>query len=314
MTAFGFLLPTREAVMRSATPDFAPMLELAEAAEAQGFDSVWVGDSIVARPRFEPLTTLAAVAARTTRVKLGTAVLVPAMRQPVVLANEVASLDHVSGGRLILGLGIGGTGAANAREFAACGFDIAHRVGLFEEGLAIMTRLWAGEEVTFQGRYFQLEGARLGFFPLQQPHPPLWLAASVDKAYRRLLRLGDGWFPISASAEVFSRGWERIAALAPEHGRDPATLHRCLYTTLVIDEDESQALRQMQEFIQSYYGVPYETMARASGLCAGSPQRCIDWINSFTAAGVQTIVVRFGAPDQPTQLHRWITQVAPHLK
>lgn len=103
MTAFGLLLPTREAVMSQATPDFGKMYDLAERAEALGFDSIWVGDSVLARPRFEPLTTLAAVAARTKRVKLGSAVLVPALRQPVVLANEIANLDHVSAGRLILG-------------------------------------------------------------------------------------------------------------------------------------------------------------------------------------------------------------------
>src|SRR5574341_31856 len=108
MTAFGLLLPTREAVMGTTKPDFGQILELAEQAEALGFDSVWVGDSILARPRFEPITTLAAIAARTRRVKVGTAVLLPALRQPVVLANEVANVDQVSQGRLILGLGIGG--------------------------------------------------------------------------------------------------------------------------------------------------------------------------------------------------------------
>ena len=314
MTDFGLLLPTREAVMREGTPNFGQMLELAERAETMGFDSIWVGDSVLARPRFEPLTTLAAVAARTNRVRLGTAVLVPALRQPVVLANEIANLDHIAGGRLILGLGIGGTGPANAREFAACGFPVAHRVGLFEEGVSLMRRLWSGEEVSFQGRYFQIDKSRLGFCPLQQPHPPLWLAGSVDRSYRRLLRLGDGWFPISSSAAVFARGWERITALGDEMGRDARALHRCLYTTLAIDEDEPTAQREMQSFIETYYGVPYEVLARGTGLCAGSPERCIEWINDFIASGVQTLVVRFGASDQATQLDRWASLVWPHLQ
>ena len=104
MTAFGFLLPTREMVMNHEVPNFSQILELAEHAEALGFDSVWVGDSVLARPRFEALTTLAAVAARTQRVRLGTGVLLPMLRHPVLLANEVASLDHVANGRLILGV------------------------------------------------------------------------------------------------------------------------------------------------------------------------------------------------------------------
>ena len=129
MTSFGFLLPTREIVMTQEVPNFRQILDLAEHAEALGFDSVWVGDSVLARPRFEALTTLAAVAARTQRVKLGTAVLLPMLRQPVVLANEVANLDHVAQGRLILGVGIGNNNPAVAQEFAACGVPIARRVG-----------------------------------------------------------------------------------------------------------------------------------------------------------------------------------------
>ena len=192
MTSFGFLLPTREIVMTQEVPNFRQILDLAEHAEALGFDSVWVGDSVLARPRFEALTTLAAVAARTQRVKLGTAVLLPMLRQPVVLANEVANLDHVAQGRLILGVGIGNNNPAVAQEFAACGVPIGRRVGMFEEGITLMRRLWTEPEVTFQGRYFQVQSVRLGLRPLQQSGVSLWLAGSGDNALRRVLRLG-GW-------------------------------------------------------------------------------------------------------------------------
>ena len=186
MTAFGFLLPTREIVMNQEVPNFSQILELAEHAEALGFDSAWVGDSVLARPRFEALTTLAAVAARTQRVRLGIVVF-PTLRHPVVLANEVASLDHVANGRLILGVGIGGNAPAVAREFAACGISINRRVGLFEEeSLALLRRLWTEPEVTFQGRYFQLQSVRLGLRPLQKSGVPLWVAGRVDNALRRI--------------------------------------------------------------------------------------------------------------------------------
>ena len=134
-TSFGFLLPTREMVMTQGRPDVRHLLDLAARAEDLGFDSVWAGDSILARPRLEALTTLAAVAARTQRVKLGTAVLLPALRHPVVLANEVANVDLISQGRLILGIGIATKSRPIEREFTRpCGVSFAHRVSLFEEG------------------------------------------------------------------------------------------------------------------------------------------------------------------------------------
>ncbi len=104
--SFGYLLPTREVVMAPGNPDFASMIDLAERAEGNGFDSVWCGDSVLARPRLEALSTLSAIAGRTKRVKLGTAVFLPALRNPVILANEVANLDIVSQGPVILGVGI----------------------------------------------------------------------------------------------------------------------------------------------------------------------------------------------------------------
>jgi probable F420-dependent oxidoreductase len=314
MTAFGVLLPTREIVMNQEIPKFREILDLAELAEEAGFESVWVGDSILARPRFEALTTLAAIAARTQRVRLGTAVLLPVLRQPVVLANQIANLDLVANGRLILGVGIGGHNAAVAQEFAACGVPIARRIGMFEETLTLMRRLWTEPEVTFQSRYFQVQSVRLGLRPLQQPGVPLWLAGSGDNALRRVLRLGDGWLPISSSPEAFKTDWNLLQGLGQETGRDARDLHRCLYTTLNVNDDVAQAERELRAFIESYYGIPYEVQATRNGLCAGSPEQCGAWIDAFIAAGAQTIVIRFGSPDQSGQLARFAKEVLPHVR
>ena len=313
MTAFGLLLPTREIVMAQAIPNFAQILDLAEQAEALGFDSVWVGDSVLARPRFEALTTLAAVAARTQRVQLGTAVLLPMLRHPVVLANEVASLDLIANGRLILGVGIGGNNPTVAHEFAACGVSLARRVELFEETISLLRRLWTEPEVTFQGRYFQIHSARLGLRPLQKSGVRLFLAGSADNALRRVLRLADGWLPISSSPQAFTADWERLQVLGQEIGRNAHDLHRCLYTTLNVNADIGQAERELRTFIESYYGVSYEEQARRNGLCAGSAEHCIAWLKAFSAAGAQTIVVRFGSPDQSGQLVRFARDVLPHV-
>src|ERR1700759_5223758 len=131
----GYLLPTRERVMEG-RPQTASLLELATRAESLGFDSVWVGDSLLPRPRHDPLTLLAAVAARTRKVELGTAVLLPALRNPVVLAHQVATLDRISEGRLILGVGIASDVPNIRAEFEAAGVLFEKRVGTLVEGVA----------------------------------------------------------------------------------------------------------------------------------------------------------------------------------
>jgi alkanesulfonate monooxygenase SsuD/methylene tetrahydromethanopterin reductase-like flavin-dependent oxidoreductase (luciferase family) len=314
MASFGFLLPTRELVMQNASPDFGPIIDLAERAEAHGFDSVWVGDSILARPRLEAFTTLAAVAWRARRVKLGTAVLLSALRHPVVLANEAANLDLLADGRLILGLGIATKTPATEREFAACGVPFNRRIGLFEEGVTIMRRLWTEPSVTFSGRHFQLQDVSLGLRPRQSSGIPLWLAGSVDNALRRVVRLGDGWFPNPASPQVFAEHWERLQRLASEAGQDAQGLQRCVYTTLNINDDVVQAEREARAFIEGYYNVPFDVMARRQGVCFGQAATCVAWLKEFVAAGAQTVVLRFGGPDQIGQLERCARDVLPHVQ
>ena len=185
---------------------------------------------------------------------------------------------------------------------------------MFEEGITLMRRLWTEPEVTFQGRYFQVQSVRLGLRPLQQSGVPLWLAGSGDNALRRVLRLGDGWLPISSSPQAFTADWERLQVLGQEMGRDAHDLHRCLYTTLNVNADVAQAERELRAFIESYYGIPYEVQATRNGLCAGSAEHCIAWLKAFIAAGAQTIVVRFGSPDQTGQLERFAREVLPHVR
>ncbi len=310
----GFLLPTREVVMAQDIPDCRQIIDLAERAEALGFDSVWVGDSILARPRLEALTTLAAVASRTQRVKLGTAVFLSALRHPVTLANETANLDLLSEGRLILGLGIATKSKPVEQEFTACGVDFSHRISIFEEGVTIMRRLWTEPSVTFTGRYFQLQDVRLGLHPVRSSGIPVWLAGSVDQAYRRVLRLADGWFPNPASPQAFTSSWDRMQTLAQGGGRDAQNLHRCVYTTLNINDNVTQAEDEMRAFIEGYYDVAYETMVGRQSMYAGTAEHCITWLNDFIAAGAQSIVLRFGGPDQIGQLERCAREVLPHVR
>src|SRR2546429_1491286 len=160
MPKLGYLLPTRERTM-GGQEETAPLLALAERAERLGFDSIWVGDSLLARPRHEPLTLLAAVAARVPRVHIGTAVLLPALRNPVLLAHQVATLDQISEGRLILGVGIASDMPNIRAEFTAAGVPFEKRVGRLLEGLRLSRELWTGKPVSWDGRW-KVEGGVLG--------------------------------------------------------------------------------------------------------------------------------------------------------
>ncbi len=309
--SFGLLLPTREAVMTQERPEFARILGLAEAAEQLGLDSVWTGDSILARPRFEALTTLSAVAARTKRVRLGTAVLLPALRHPVVLANELATLDAISNGRVILGTGTASRNAPNQREAAALGMSFDGRIGLYDEALEVLRRLWTEDEVHFHGRHFDLDGVTLGVRPVQDGGIPLWLSAGADPSFRRVIDRGDGWITLAASPEAFGEAWSRVRQLAVEASRDISHLGRAAYVTLNIEDDVAAATEQMRGFVEGYYGERYEDHIRTHAFCGGPAEQCAEWLRAFIDAGANTVIVRFSHPNQEAQLERFARGVLP---
>jgi alkanesulfonate monooxygenase SsuD/methylene tetrahydromethanopterin reductase-like flavin-dependent oxidoreductase (luciferase family) len=188
---FGVLIPTREAVM-SGHPETAPLLAMAERAEAAGFDSVWIGDSLIARPRHEPLTLMAAIAGRTRRVRLGTGVLLPALRNPVVLAHIVGTLDRAAEGRVILGVGFAADNPSIRKEFAAAGVPFERRIGRFLETIEICQALWRRDHVSFSGKHFALDDVAMGEASLRPGGPPVWIggsspAALPGRAFRRVV-------------------------------------------------------------------------------------------------------------------------------
>jgi probable F420-dependent oxidoreductase len=314
---FGFLVPTRDAVMRApdGRADIRRMIDLAVEAERMGFDSVWVGDSILARPRFEALTTLAAIAARTTRVEIGTAVYLTPLRHPVPLAHTVGNLDLLSGGRLLFGIGLGPQSPPVMAEYAACGIDF-HRRGLhLEEGLRIMKGLWTGQPFSFDGRLFRLSDVRLHPLPGSPGGPPVLVAAAADAALKRLARLADGWLPISPNPESYAEDWQKIAAACGEINRDPGTLRNVLYTTLNVNENQAEAEREMNDFLLAYYGPQQkEIIAKFQGHCAGSAERCAAFLKGFRDVGVRHFCIRFAAAAQERQMERFLSATVPLLE
>ena len=290
----GYLLPTREQVMEG-RPETAPLLSLAEKAEGLGYDSVWVGDSITARPRHEPLTLLSAVAARTRKAELGTAVLLPALRNPVVLAHGIATLDQISEGRFILGVGIASDVANIRAEFVACGVPFDKRVGRMLEGLRLCRELWGGKPVTWNGRWV-LDEQAIGPTPHRPGGPPIWIGGMVRASLERAGRLYDGWFPNSPDPVRWSAQWAEIGQIAREAGRDPAALTGAVYLTLTIDDDKARAEERMNAFMQSYYG--RADMRSRQATYAGPAEGAAAWLSSWVQAGASHLVLRFAGDHQ----------------
>jgi alkanesulfonate monooxygenase SsuD/methylene tetrahydromethanopterin reductase-like flavin-dependent oxidoreductase (luciferase family) len=288
---FGYLLPTREAVMQG-RPETGPLLALAERAEGLGYDAVWVGDSLLARPRHDPLTLLAAVAARTRGVMVGTAVFLPALRNPVVLAHQLATLDRISEGRLVLGAGIA-TDVANIRaEFAAAGVPFEGRVGRMMEGLRLARALWTGNPVDWDGRWPVKDGV-LGPTPHRPGGPPIWLAGSVRAAFERAAKHFDGWFANEPDLQRWTAQWQEVQEIVREVGRDSAQFAAANYVTLALDDDAARAEERIDAFLESYYGQPAAAMRRRQACFGGPPAAAAAWLKGYADAGVTDLIVRF---------------------
>lgn len=292
----GYLLPTRENIMEG-RPEGELLLALAERAEKLNYDSVWVGDSLLARPRHEPITLLAGVAGRTRRVKLGTAVLLPALRNPVLLAHQVATLDQVSAGRVILGIGIA-TDVPNIRaEFRAAGVPFEKRVGTLMEGMRLCKALWSGKPVDWDGRWHVEQGV-IGPTPHQAGGPPIWGGGSVPAALERAGRHFDGWFPTGPDSKRWGEQWRQVQAIMREAGRKTDAVEPAIYLTLAVDENAARAESRIDEFLQAYYGQRPDILKKRQACFSGSAAAAAEWINGYVQEGARTLVLRFAGDHE----------------
>ena len=305
----GYLLPTREQIM-AGEPRTQGMLDLATRAEALGFDAIWVGDSLTARPRHEPLALLAAVAARVPRVELGTAVLLPALRNPVLLAHQAATIDQISEGRLILGVGIARDVPSIRAEFTAAGVPFERRVGRMMEGLALARALWSGKPVDHEG-FWSLKGQSIGPMPYRPGGPPLWIAGALPQSLERAGKFFDGWLPNGGDAAQWGRQWQEIGAIARANGRNPGTLTGAMYLTLSIDDDVAAANARLDAYLEQYYGVPAAGLRKRQECFAGPPAAVAEYLSGYAQAGASHLVLRF-AGEHPRHLET-IARARSHI-
>ncbi len=292
----GYLLPTREQIMEG-RPETAPLLDLASGAASLGFQSVWVGDSLTARPRHDPLTLLAAVAGREPGLTLGTAVLLPALRNPVVLAHQVATLDRLCEGKLILGVGFASDRPNIQAEFKAAGVPWELRVGRMMEGLRLCQALWSGQPVDWDGRW-QMHQAVVAPTPHRPGGPPLWIGGNLPASLERAGRFFDGWFPNAPLPADFATRFAHVCDVARGRGRDPAAISGAMYLTVALDDDAAAAEARMDRFVEGYYGQPAAVIRKRQTCYAGPAAYLADWLHDYEMAGATHVVLRFAGDHE----------------
>lgn len=283
---FGVLLPSRESLLWGDS-DLSFLVEAARLAEQDGYDSVWVGDSLLARPRGEPLTLLAAISSVTRNVRLGTAVLLPLLRHPITEAHAVATLDRLSGGRLIVGVGPAADLPGTHLELAAVGVPSERRVTTLLSIVDRMRRLWRDED----------PDVHLLPRPPRPDGPPFWLGAHGPRMLRLAGRTFDGWIPFSPTPAEYASGLRVVREAAEQAGRNPDEIAAAAYLTLAVADNAGEAARDFDAYIRGYYGVPGEVMARMQASHAGTLESAAEWIASYTAAGARHVVLRLARPS-----------------
>jgi probable F420-dependent oxidoreductase len=279
-------------------------------AEALGFASAWTQEQVLGAgtPVLDPIVAMTYAAACTERLRLGCAVFVTPIHNPVHLAKSLSTLDQASGGRLEIGVGTG----AGGRAFPAFGVDPESLVARFTEGLRLMRALWTEPRVTFHGRFWQLDDATMEPKPVQKPHPPLWFGARHPAALRRAARLGDGFFGAGSSTTAqFAEQVRVVRAALAGQGRDPAGFRIAKRVYVVVDDDVERARRRAAAGLERIYG--------RGGLEAwavfGPPDACVRGLREVADAGAELIQLNpfFDPAEQLEQLERLAAEVLPEV-
>jgi probable F420-dependent oxidoreductase len=274
-------------------PDPARLQSFLRRADELPFAAAWCIEQVIGTaPVLESVATLAYAAAVTQRLRLGVAVLIVPQRNPIDLAKALSSVDVLSNGRLVVGVGLG----ASTRHYAAYGLAPEGRVTRFRDNLEIMKQLWTEDRVTFQGRFSQLENVPMQPKPVQKPHPPIWFGGHAEAALRRAVELGNGYMGAgSTPTSVFLEDIKQLPATFPKAKR--------LYLAL------GENLPRLREWFGAFYHKP--EMANQVAVW-GPPQHILDEIRRLKDAGVSLVLLN-PVFDEEEQMLRLADEVLPHV-
>jgi probable F420-dependent oxidoreductase len=294
-------------------PSIDEMRDLVKLVDGGGYDSLWCGDHIsFPAAMLDPFLQLAQAAVVSRRLTLGTSVYLLPLRHPVPVAKQVATLDHLSEGRFIFGVGVGGE---FAREYEACGVPRDERGARLTEAIGLLRKLWTGEPVSHEGRFYGAFRDMPMQPPARQPGgPPIWCGGRSDAALRRAGRLADGWIAYAITPEMFKTGLDKIAQAASEVGRGDAAFGtgHLLFTRL--DDTYEKALDAATVTLSQRYAMDFRRAAERYA-ALGSPQQVADRIRAFHAAGARHIALDLVGPyeERDRQIARVAREVFPLL-
>jgi len=271
-------------------PDAGALIDYGVRMEELGFESLWVWDHILLGtdpnfPIIDSLSLLTAVAARTKTIKVGTGVLVLPLRNPVILAKQLSSLDLISNGRLILGAAVGWY----KREFDAVGIPYERRGRIMDRNLDILKRLWTEDSVTGEWDELNLRNAVMFPKPVQKPHPPILVGGYVDVVLKRAATKGDGWLTYFYTPEGYTEAWAKITAYAEEAGRDPAALYSLNQLPIYIGPREV-GMAKMSEWLNAEWDLSKGSLSTFDSAIVGTPAECAEQIARHIETGVKKIV------------------------
>ena len=260
------------------------------------------------------LPVLAVAAGATSRIRLISSVLLIPFYHPTVLAKLTSTLDVASGGRLTLGVGVGGEFPV---EYHAAQIPPEQRGGRADECLEALKRLWTGEHVGFQGRYYNLDDVTLEPHPNQQPHPPVWVGGRREPAMRRAVRYGDGWFPYLYSPKRYRASVDRIRAIAAEEGRALDDFRWANFLYMAIYGSREEAAEVAASHIGSRYSYSGDVMNLVGSYCVlGTVEDCIRRLEEYVDAGTRYFVLHWACPmeDRPRHIETVAREILPHFR
>jgi len=312
----GLLLHTRQLIRtEEAAKSFEHLWSDAAQAEELGFDHIWLGDSVTVldKARGDCLTTMAALAARTNKIRLGIVPMLPALRNPVLLAHALATIDVISNGRIILGVSVGPVRDYIQRQFAACGVPPQEKAGRLSETIEIMRRLWSDTKIDYEGRYFKLHDVGILPHPAQQPGIPIWIVADRnDIGFKRVARLGDGWVTLAPTLERFAGARAKIAELAESYGRAGKLRESALYVTFNISDDAEKAKAAGWQWMENFFDTPRTKLGHFFTIFT-TPEECVGLLKGYIDAGLTTIIARIASDNVPEQARMLLHKIKPQL-